>query len=317
MTAALSLLFISSVSWAAAFQGLQPSFRRCKSNGLSDVAIFPTFQGTSAETFRLPALVYGWDDASDEECDPEDYSVIAGLDTGVAQCSPAGVAVAESLSYDQDRVGSLARLAVAFAPPGQALKLDQIEKVDVICVTHDHIDIQAIICEDGGCVSLAVPVRFPSSCDTTGGLQGCVMQNLDELDNSAQSTLQQKSAMGDGRGLEAPVTEFPSWWVSPPYALEAECISLRSILNEADFQADVRALAQDSLNKSPEAYAHAYHVQNARVAAVGPAGLAFKAQAVVNASPVVLDVMYPFTEPLQDVEALRAAILGAVATAEG
>lgn len=273
---------------------------------------------TMTGTTGLPALIYGWDDAADE--DTSDNAAAAGgrttmtpFDTGPHECSPTGIAVAETLNMDANRVGSLARLAVAFTPPEQSLELDQIEKVDVICVENDHIDIQAIICEDGGCVSLAVPVRFPYSCDD-GGLHGCVIEHLDELDTSAQSTLKQKQSHG-GEGLDEPIAEFPSWWVHPSFMLETECMSMRSILNEAEFQADIHALAQNTLNRLKGA--DAYQLQNARVATIGPAGIAIKAQAQAGGSSVVVDVMYAFSEPMQDAQALRAAILGAVAMAEG
>lgn len=275
-------------------------------------------------TTQLNALIYGWEDGPDDESSSSSSSKYSVLDTGSTQCTPTGIALAESLSYDQDRVGSLARLAVAFCPPGKGLELDQIEKIDVICVSHDHIDIQAIICEDGGCVSLAVPVRFPHDCESSGEewMQGCVIRNLDELDVSAQSTLQQKTDQGDASDLASlPVAEYPAWWISPSRdpAMDAECVSMRSILNEQDFQQDIIALAQGSLGR---AASEGYIVKAARVAAVGPAGLAFKvrAQYTLDADrPMhVLDVMYPFGgEPLNDVDALRAAVLGAVATAEG
>ena len=322
-----ALAVLSTLSFASAFHGL------ARTSHLSNGGVVPfpsggststttvtrtsrtmmTTSRTTATTTFLPALIYGWDDADDDE---KTSVTMTPFDTGVNHCPPTGIAVAQSLSVDPDRVGSLARLAVAFAPPGQALKLDQIEKVDVLCVAHDHIDIQAIICEDGGCVSLAVPVRLPYTCDD-GGLQGCVIQNLDELDTSAQSTLQRSQG---SEGLDSPVAQFPAWWVHPSFFLEAECISMLSILNEADFAPDVRALAHDALQKSLQSEAHTYPVQNARVANIGPAGIAMKVQAQQTGGTsrsVILDVMYAFPQPMQDAEALRAAILGAVATAEG
>eukprot|EP00977_Amphora_coffeiformis_P001830 scaffold353_cov185-Amphora_coffeaeformis.AAC.58 len=320
MSSFKALVFLSTLSFASALQGLAPTSqsnrRRLQSSSASTTTTTTTRTPRTMAPVRstfLPALIYGWDDAADEE---KTTVTSTPFDTGVNQCSPTGIAVAESLSVDPDRVGALARLAVAFAPPGQALKLDQIEKVEVICVEHDHIDIQAIICEDGGCVSLAVPVRFPYSCDD-GSLQGCVIQNLEELDTSAQSTLQRSQG---SEGLDSPIAAFPAWWIQPSFFLEAECISMRSILNEADFAPDVRALAQDALQKSQQPEAHTYQVQNARVANVGPAGIAMKVQAQqagATSPPVILDIMYAFSQPMQDAEGLRAAILGAVATAEG
>ena len=309
------------LSVASAFQGIvvQPGILVSRHEISTTRPRSPT-----SITTPLPALIYGWDDALDDDSSTTRSTTAitaTPFDTGSKDCPATGVAMAEALSYDTDRAGALARLAVAFCPPDQALQLDQIERVDVICVTPDYIEIQAIICEDGGCVSLAVPVTFPLNCESSldGQLQGCVMQNLDALDTSAQSNLQQQAAMAGGASLDGPVTEYPAWWVQPSFNLEAECMSMRSILNEADFAPEIRALAQVSLNQSQSSASASYQVQRARVASVGPSGLAFKAQAMGGSGgfPVVLDVLYRFPETLRDVESLRAAILGAVATAEG
>jgi hypothetical protein len=149
------------------------------------------------------------------------------------------------------------------------------------------------------------------------------MRNLEELDESASSTLNKNSKADDGQDdlclLDASDVDFPSWWVPPgcDEAMAAECTNMRNILNENEFKSDIIALAQDSLNHAGEGYA----VKEAKVAAIGPAGLCFKVRAVAAREPQnpthILDVLYPFGVNLQDSEALRATVLGAVATAEG
>ena len=106
--------------------------------------------------------------------------------------------------------------------------------------------------------------------------------------------------------------------------MAAECSTMRNILNEAEFKTDIIALAQDSLNHAQQQQEGTYVVKEAKVTAIGPAGLCFKVRAQIMSPPQqdqppmhVLDVMYPFGgEPLESVEALRAAVLGLVATAD-
>lgn len=215
--------------------------------------------------------------------------------------------MAERLSYDRERVGSLARLAVAFSPPERALTLDQIETVDILCVERDRIDIQAIVCEDGGCVSLSVPVVFPQVCgeDDQSLLEGCVTNHLEQLDQSLPEIL--SNTRDDDSFDNLGTVSFPSWWVDPPPSMAAECGSMKDILNEAEFASEIGALAQESLSN------HDATAQMVRVAAVGPAGLLFRVKTTKND---ILDVLYPFGESLETVDALRATVLGLVATAQ-
>ena len=322
-----ALIALSTIALTSAFAGVAAP----RKTALPTQGVFsargPFF---GIRTSSLSALIYGWDDAV-EETDESSSLIYSDVESevGLAQCSPIGVAVAESLSYDRDRVGSLARLAVAFSPPERKLSLHIIEKVDVICVREDHIDIQAVVCEGGGCISLAVPIKFPYACDSQAEwLEGCVKRNLEELDESAKSTLLTKKTRDENKQdlqdlcLLDSTTDFPSWWVPPACdeAMAVECNQRRTTLNEDEFQSDIIALAQDSLNHAGDC--EGYVVKAAKVTAVGPAGLCFKVRAEYQLSEVrpthVLDVMYPFGgQPLEGVEALRAAVLGVVATAEG
>ena len=293
----------------------------------------PYTSATSAPSpSSLSALIYGWDgDVEDTSNNDDQQFSYQGLDSDLdnsEQCTPTGIAYAEALSYDRDRAGHLARLAVAFSPRERSFSLEDILKIDVICVKQDSIDIEAILCEDGGCVSLNVPVKFPQNCGDDY-LEGCVMHNIDELNTQAEGIL---TAMEQAQQNEPDYeelcmlanakVELPHWWVPPECdaTLARDCDGIKSLLNEEEFQPDIKALAQDTLRTSPNG--EGYVVQTVRVAAVGPAGIAMKViaeyQHDYNRPRHTLDVMYPFGgEPHTNVDSLRAAVLGAVAAAEG
>ena len=268
-------------------------------------------------------MIYGWDDGEDDELSSTTKPIKWFDDDDTATCGPEGVALAESISYNREKVGSLARLAVVFSPPERALQLEDIESIELQCVTPTHIDIRAMICEDGGCVSLQVPVKFPNECIDNFS-EGCVLQNIDVLDEKAHSMLSSSTAAAhanDDDDLCAfPLRiDFPDWWVPPECdaSLVAECRLIQTLLNEADFQPDVQALAQQRLAAYSSSSSNAANVLQARVAAVGPAGLCLQLKAVVppRNDAQVLDVLVPFGgEPTKTAEELRAAVLGAVAS---
>jgi hypothetical protein len=264
------------------------------------------------------ALIYGWDDTCDTDNNEKSGSSSNMLsyidDTASESCTASGVAVAESLSYDPNRVGSLARLAVAFSPPERALTLDQIEHLDILCVESDRIHIQAMICEDGACVSLSVPIKFPQACGDDSWLEGCVMNHLEQLDKSVPPHLLINNINNNADLLDniEDTNNLPSWWIPPPtLEFQTECRSMRDILNEAEFSLEITALAQESLDHDVLSLHHDDPVQRVLVAQVGPAGLWFRVQ-----TSTILDVLYPFRGgAVTTIRDLRATILGLVATA--
>lgn len=320
-------------------------------DAFTSIARVPAF--ISSEFYSPPtarkALIFGWD-GDEQESTTTASGTPSYLDVGSnlsgESCSPVGTAVAESLSFDSQRAGHLARLAVAFSPPDRALALDRIERVDVLCVREDHIEIEAIICEDGGCVSLAVPVKFPRDCQphngASGALEGCVMQNLDELDVQAGSLLKvadearQTNAFNtqyfdELSVLNDPIQTLPDWWVPPSSMggygasgymtgtvtndMASEGESIRALLNDAEFQPDVKALVTDQLRKLEDGD---YAVLQAKVGLVGPAGMCFKARVEMEDRSIkILDVAYPFGSTMTSTDELRAAVLGAVSSADG
>jgi hypothetical protein len=119
----------------------------------------------------------------------------------------------------------LARLAVAFSPPHRALRLRDVESVRVLRLDPSRgiMDLQAVVCEDDGCVTLRVPVAFPEPCPVddyvehtqeeaedgggghggVGGGIGCVRDNLDRLDAEAVRVLGTLERGEDRREEEA------------------------------------------------------------------------------------------------------------------
>ncbi|KAG7368336.1 hypothetical protein IV203_031079 [Nitzschia inconspicua] len=302
---------------------------------------------TMPVSFPLHALIYGWDDYEEDDktttkpkqpkplaFDTSGNAIFAG---GPSVCDAAGSSIADHLTNDRDQMGSLARLAFAFRPKEHSgLNMKDIETVHVLCVKPNEIEVEAILCESLGCVSLHIPIQFPSSCthtDEDDKFQSCVLQNLKDLDVtattqvSAHLTSQSQSSAINPEMLLSGTVQLPSWWVSPSStlnaaALETECNMLKDILNEDEFQTELMALAQDglkhSLHHQQNDAASTPTIQKARCSIVGPAGIGMKALArqPTDGSVVVMDVLFPFGGPSkQTADSLRAAVLGAVAVA--
>lgn len=328
-----AMIALSMITSASGFGGLvgrppstaQYNTRRSPFHDTYGPTTFLPNSDQRRKTSELAALIYGWD-GEDDATYTDVLNEVSDIKTcGGVPASPEATAVAESITYNPDKVGHLARLAVAFSPPERALTLNNIENVEVLCVTDKTIEIEAVVCEDGGCVTLAVPVSFPHECGSEW-LEGCVMRNLDELNSEAESLLlvQEEEAANEADLDELCMlnskVDYPSWWVAPECNadLVEECDTIRLLLNKEEFQPDVRALAQGGLNALADG--ETYEIKKVVVSAVGPAGICFKVQAAFQSedsnSTHILDVLVPFGgDPLQDAGSLRAAVLGVVAAA--
>jgi hypothetical protein len=292
-----------------------------------------TISGASALS-QLSAIIYGWDGEDTEEEETSPSSSYFGFDSefGSESCPPDGMAVAQSLTNDKERMGSFARLAAAFSPPERGISIKDIERVEVICVRDNRIELEAMLCENTGCVSLSVPIQFPTDCGEWMD-SGCVIQNLDALDTRADSVLVSTMKSNSELNLDnADLDElcllnenvaYPSWWVPPECNadLVADCDNIKALLNEAEFHRDIVALAQDGLSHHVVGQSGDYLVQRAKVATIGPAGICLKVAALQQSQPGIgtqyMDVVYPFGgEPVRDAKALRAVVLGAIAAAE-
>lgn len=249
--------------------------------------------------------------------------------------SSGDTALAESLS--KKNLATLARLACAFAPAGHGLHLKDLESVTVVTVDENHIEISAILCADGSCVNVMVPVNFPHPCGGLDDMSECILENINELDHQAEGLLSEVERKEASREDDEKISQilindesidFPSWWVSPSLipGMAEECRSIRSLLNEEDFQPEMRALASQALDENNEEG----FVEKVGVAAVGPAGLILRALTEeVQNHPVkvmvvtvpsnnivnILEIPVAFRTEAANAKDLRASLLGTVASA--
>jgi hypothetical protein len=284
----------------------------------------------------LKARIYGPSGGLEDEDESESTNSLFSTSSS----SDRNSALVDFLSHD--RITALARLAVAFAPPGHALDLRDVEHVQVLRVDENHIDIQAVVCEQDGCVTLQVPVTFPHPCSEGDELQECIMGNLGELEVQAETFLRtvewKESNYEDVQAgqrewqvlLETDDLHFPDWWVHPETReMRGECQSVRNLLNEDSFLAEIRALTGMALAESDAVIStddgHAdtsdWTVEQAAVAAVGPAGLLIRAATQrlelyeETDTRRIVEVPIAYGATANNVSDLRAAVLGSIAAA--
>jgi hypothetical protein len=249
--------------------------------------------------------------------------------------SQGSLSIADKLNVE--RMDALARLAVAFSP--HPLDLKDVERVHTLKIDDHHIEIEAVVCEDDGCITLFVPIEFPHACDLLSLDQDeeCVLGNIMELDHEAEHLLEERNIQhqhDDDKTKEGQllmdqiysgIAELPAWWIAPSSSslvmgeecLLDECDSVKKLLNTEDFQGDVKALAQRGLELWDDE--REFEVRSATVAAVGPAGVHLRTISdtfTLFQSPQhnqMVDVSIPFNSPATDVASLRAAILGTIA----
>ena len=229
---------------------------------------------------EMSAVILNWDEDSDS---PSSY------DAQQSELSQGGKgqAIASRLTESREKIASLARLAVAFAPTGHTPTLSDIENVEIICVDERHLEMSTAVCEEDGCVTIFVPISFPKDCGSDD-MEECVLDNIFELDLQAQELLREMEKSGGQRKLSDEEIEernllhshdnivFPSWWVPSGTAMQEECDTLKRLLNEERFQKEVNALARKGLDVMDGG--HFLTVLNAVVAVVGPAGFYMRAK---------------------------------------
>jgi len=274
------------------------------------------------------ALIYSWEDEENTKEDNnngllmwDEKPIEKGLDLHDAKI------IVEHLAKDESRVSSLARLAVAFSPPERRINLKDIEKIEILSVDGDHIEILAAVRHEEACVRLLVPVQFPNSCGGVIDVEECVLDNIDTLDRDAEHRIEEQLIADeifdlnyylDDSNLNE-VTELPSWWVQPhESSVIQECDTVKELLNDAEFQNEVKALAMRALHSADSE--NQIIVERAIVTDVGPSGLCFRARARYldegddeSENKLMLEIPYKFSSNAIDASALRAAVLGAVA----
>jgi hypothetical protein len=209
----------------------------------------------------------------------------------------------------------LARLVATHAPEQMGLALERINQVSVRSVQPSSVDIEALVCEDDGCVSVSVPVQLPNPCyrPTTGGssssssfdglsstdggelFDSCILENLHALDQ-----LQSAAAAGGGAVRLSPeemaraerlhdelhspeVAELPRWWIPcTDLALSRQCESLRDLLNEPDFRHELRTMVirQVGAGGDDNSDDDDLKVGHAACVAIGTAGMVVRATAM-------------------------------------
>lgn len=232
--------------------------------------------------------------------------------------------IASHLSAEQK--GTLARLAVAFAPSDQGMSLQHIEDVQVIGMDDQHIDIGAVVCEEEACVSVAVPVDFPSECEIEV-LAECTMDNIAQLDTQAtelidtiEETSQQEATYNENRHVlvSEKLTALPGWWVASN-ELSESCDNLLVLLNQPDFNEEVKALATKAMDDIPGG--DDFTVEQAMMTALCPTGMCLRAkvQPILffdeDVESKLLELQLPFGFQAENFDQLRDTILSAVAEA--
>jgi hypothetical protein len=291
----------------------------------------PTFYRGSVTT-RF-AVIYG----ADGETHHEDNSKISSYSSSSSSsrsslyyedpASPAGVSptmatIMDSLSSE---TAALARMVVAFAPKEHNLKLDDIQAVHVLNVDVSYIELSAVLCEQYDCLTVAVPVSFPRSCQASAGpstttgvesLEDCIVENVVKLGELAEIKIRDielgcpRTKIFKSLIQNDNLVDLPFWWVEPTSLLRADCDSMRTLLNDNDFQAELQALAMKTISERSD---DEYQVDQVGVAAVGPAGMFLRA----HASGHILELPLGFASGVAvDVEGLRGSVLDLVEQVE-
>lgn len=237
-----------------------------------------------------------------EDCDTDDTVsnnyFSSALDTSdpTSSSSDAVLPLLRRLSNRPElHISQLAKLAVAFSPPDRPISLSNVRDVSILSIDNDRIEIAAVVVQDLSgnssssqkqpeqqhAVSLYVPVTFPQSCSGLSGDEEelCIMDNMNELENVAESRVIQINAKlhdeqwdrehpeldlfsvdhtsssraagatsGGTNGDVVTSMQLPSWWIPShtrgPLMIE-ECDLIRSLLNDDDsgFGKELQGLA--------------------------------------------------------------------------
>lgn len=205
--------------------------------------------------------------------------------------------LADRLSRDPDNASTLARIASAFSPPGYTVDLTNINDARCLHVDNTHLEIEAVVCDNYECSSLLIPVNFPQECNVEYGLEECVLKNVEDLDKQGNELIQERAhvfadeaekayevfkLVSGSDYLQSNPTALPEWW-SPPTSSDdiAECDMIEKLLNEADWQLEMRGLCQQLLQDSSSD-----EVQLARVKAIGPAGMILEAHVLLGGKSI-------------------------------
>ena len=243
--------------------------------------------------------------------------------------------------------GPLARIACAAAPAaGHAIQLSNIDSISVIQLNESGMELGVLVCEGGDCVNIAIPVTFPTVCNQHSSMEECILDAVDQLDERATTDMEQVEVKEDNyeqlqsdERLLAELQDvlsiqpvFPEWWTEPAgigddRQLQGECVSVKELLNDAEFQPDILNLAKQQVaaevngineNNIPSGMT----VTHAAVALVGTSGFLLRANLVGKdedgdtiARIVDLPIPFPSGQAIT-VQALRLSVLNLVDDAQ-
>jgi hypothetical protein len=302
------ILFIAGISLqllAPSCQAFSASSRAIRPPGWIVVAGSTSSSRRPILSFCLRATIYGSDGSVIFEGDD---SAGSGKKTFYAPATEPGEDRFKALIefFQRESMDLLARLAVAFSPEERALKLKDIEHVDVLSVDENCISIEAILCENQGCVSLKVPVTFPTTCVGSVDVEGCITDNLGALDIQAGHVLSKAENPAAAAAAERELqwlknshdqhqqvaSSLPDWWVPTPtpaanFEMAQECRVVMDLLNEDDFSKELRVLSNRAMEQQTQKpTGMKMLVRQAVVASIGLAGILLRA----SVQEVPLDV---------------------------
>lgn len=212
--------------------------------------------------------------------------------------------LADRLSHDPDKASALARIASAFSPPGYSIDLTNISGVRCLRVDNTRLDIEAVVCDNSECSSLLVPVDFPEVCTLEYELEECVLNNVYNLNKQGDRLIRDRfDAFADEEEahkayevfklvsgsdyLKPSPMKLPEWWIPPSSSEDfSECNMIEKLLNEADWQFEIRGLCRHAMLQESAGCSNDDQVQFARVKAIGPAGMVLEAHVSLEGKSV-------------------------------
>jgi hypothetical protein len=230
--------------------------------------------------------------------------------------------LAQELSNGKHQ-GVLARLAAAFCPDGQGIDLVHLTSVSVMEIDEKHLDIQTVICDNMGCVTVQVPIEFPEMCNNVYD-EECILHQLEELDHIAEGMLQQRQSDQETDSARnewlqqlqsQDVDDYPSWWVNS-FWLAEDCIAMRRLLDGPDFAEEVKALTYAALPPDLSDWI----VDHSVIRQVGPAGILMRALilkydfGIENNEAQLINLSLKYDSVADSVEGLRQEVLHLVAS---
>ncbi|CAB9507161.1 expressed unknown protein [Seminavis robusta] len=303
---------------------------------------------TSSELYQ--AYIFGDDDSmTDVESTIEDAMGSSIFSSSILVGGPPSI-VKDHSKLEADKA-LLARLAAANPPTGTSIQLDHLEDVSILEVQETSIMLSAVVRNWDQCVTVAVPISFPSPCSLGSSfdfstdeqqelqqqqqeeLQECILNNLQQLDQQAKDVLQQQAELeANYEAIQAykrqaaqlqsvEEVDFPTWWIPPSDAIDVESKSLRSLLNEDDFRKDVLSLAKYGIRL--QIHEDYYLVAQAGIRSISATGLMLGAlirdpeDGDAKSTPsntIAVDIPIPFQNKAGDPNQLRDNVLDMVET---